>query len=172
MNILLMGPRACGKTTIGQLLSVRLGMGFVDLDQRALAAFQEPTIREVWAAHGENAWRTAECTVLMDVLACDGQVIALGGGTPMIPAAKEAIERGRKAGSLRTVYLRCFSAVLIQRLLQSPGDRPSLTGAALIDEVNRDLAAREPIYLALADVVYDSQNASPDEVAEGLARRF
>ena len=82
-------------------LSKRLGHPFVELDERVLAAFPEGSVREVWSVHGEAAWREAESAALVATLAADEQVVALGGGTPMIPAARQRIEADRKFG------LRC-----------------------------------------------------------------
>ena len=39
MNVLLIGPRGCGKTSVGRRLAADRGLHFVDLDDRALAAF-------------------------------------------------------------------------------------------------------------------------------------
>ena len=52
VNILLMGLRGSGKSAIGRLLAERLNRPFVDLDERVLATFDEPTVTAVWSAHG------------------------------------------------------------------------------------------------------------------------
>ncbi len=169
MNTLLIGPRGCGKSTVGRALSKRLGHPFVELDERVLAAFGEGSVREVWSVHGEAAWREAESAALVATLAADEQVIALGGGTPMVAAARQRIEADREAGRARVIYLRCSSEVLAHRLAAAPGDRPSLTGADLPEEAATVLAAREPTYRGLADLECDADRGSPDQIADEIA---
>ena len=169
MNTFLIGPRGCGKSTIGRALSRRLGRPFVELDERVLAAFPEGSVREVWSVHGEGAWREAEIAALVATLAADDQVVALGGGMPMIQAARQRIEAERKAGRARVIYLRCSTEVLVRRLAAAPGDRPGLTGADLLEEVATILAEREPTYRDLADLEYDAGGGSADRIADEIA---
>ncbi len=172
MNILLIGLRASGKTTVGRRLAGLLRLPFVDLDERVLSSFDHPTAAAVWAAHGESAWREAERRALKEALAATGQVIALGGGTPMIAAARTMIERARPRGEAFVVYLRCPAEELARRLAREPGDRPSLTGAPPDEEVAEVLASRDPVYRALADLEVDAAGSSPREAVELIRSRL
>jgi shikimate kinase len=170
MNILLIGPRGCGKTTVGRLLAERCGRRFVDLDDRVLARFEEPTVGEIWAARGEAAWRAAEVAALEEVLAQDDQIVALGGGVPMIDAARERIDENRLAGRGRVAYLECTSEELIRRLRAAPGDRPSLTGEDVAQEIVAVLRRRQGTYELLADIIADASGPDPASVAEAVMR--
>jgi len=172
MNFLLIGPRACGKTTVGKRLAERASMPFVDLDERVLASLGAPSVRNAWISHGEKAWRASELVAIRAALAGDGQIIALGGGTPTITEARISIERERTAGRARVVYLSCTPQVLADRLLRVPGDRPSLTVAGLVNEIDSVLASREATYRALADIVYDTSAVSVPDAAEQLLQRI
>jgi shikimate kinase len=172
VNALLIGLRGSGKTTIGRELAGRLNRPFVDLDERALATFAEASVSEVWSAHGEAAWRDAEASVLEAVLQETDQVVALGGGTPMIADARRRIESCQRAGEARVVYLHCDVKELARRLSRDVGDRPSLTGADPVDEIRTVLAAREMTFLELADVVQDVTHATPAVAAEALEPLF
>jgi shikimate kinase len=168
VNILLIGLRGCGKTTIGRELARRTRRPFIDLDDLVLATFSEPSVSDVWSAHGEAAWRRAEASVLDEVLRAADQVVALGGGTPMIDEARRCISSRQGAGAATVVYLRCDVDELAGRLSGEVGDRPSLTGADPVDEIQAVLEAREPTYRRLADVVYDVTGVSPEAAALGI----
>jgi len=175
MTVLLIGPRASGKSTVGRMLAAALNASFVDLDDVVLAGFADQgldTVEAVWAGPGEPAWRQGEAAALAARLtgAPDADVIALGGGTPVIDDARTRIEAAQRAGRAIVVYLRCPVAVL-ERRLREPGDRPSLTGASPADETARVLAEREPVYLELADVVTDATRPVTAIVAD-LAQRI
>jgi shikimate kinase len=175
-NILLMGPRGSGKTTLGRALGARLSRPFIDLDQATLQLFSEPNIAEVWRVHGESAWRNAEAAALASVLReSRGVVIALGGGTPMITEAQERLREAQARREVMLVYLRCSTATLKRRLkvdqaMRGAGGpaRPPLLGDDALAEVDLVLAAREPTYLRLADVVIDADAAAPEETLTTL----
>jgi shikimate kinase len=170
VNVLLIGPRGCGKSTLGRPGAGRLGLPFIELDDAVLATFPERSVREVWAARGEAAWREAESEVLAARLEDDNQVIALGGGVPMIDAARQRIESEQAAGRARVVYLRCTPDELARRLSAEPGDRPALTGddEGVATEAAEVLARREPTYRKLADGEIDVTECTVDEAIERL----
>lgn len=151
MDLLLIGPRASGKTTIGRVLAEQAGVEFVDLDDMVLATFAEPTVRLVWATHGEVAWRSAEVWCLRQALNGQGRVIALGGGTPVIPDARLLIDDARQSGRATAVYLNLPASALKSRLQRRSGDRPSLTGGDVAEEVATVVEERRPIYEGMAD---------------------
>ncbi len=167
MNILLMGPRGCGKSTIGRHLATAMGRPFIDLDERVLGSFAEPSVREVWSAHGEAAWRAAEAAALEEVLDGRDQVVALGGGTPTIEGARRRLEQERRAGLALVIYLRCPADELARRLAAEGGDRPALSAP---DE--SIVQQREPVYRALADLILEVSGPSPRQLVEVLRRRL
>ncbi|MCH8212408.1 MAG: shikimate kinase II [Planctomycetes bacterium] len=172
MNTLLIGPRGCGKSSVGQRLADLLQRPFVELDDLVLDTFAEPSVHEVWSVHGEPAWRAAEVQQLNGILEKDGQVVALGGGTPMIEAAQQRLQDERQAGRARLIYLACPASDLRRRLERNLGDRPSLTGAGSLDELEEVLKAREPTYRRLADVIVQATRRTPDEIAAQLAKEI
>ena len=172
MNTLLMGPRGCGKSSVGQRLADLLPRPFVELDARVLETFAESSVHEVWSVHGEPAWRAAEVRQLNRILGKDGQVVALGGGTPMIEAAQQRLQDERRAGRAWLIYLACPASDLRRRLESNLGDRPSLTGAGSLDELEAVLRAREPTYRRLADLIVATTTRTPDEIAAQLAKEI
>ncbi len=147
------------------------------------ARFGNRSVREIWASDGEPAWRRGEVAALDVALGEPPSVIALGGGTPIIPAARALLDAARDAGRVRCILLMATPGELAARLDHTPGDRPALTGAgreATADlnrasdlsptpasEVATVLAARLPIYRGLADAEIDTGRL--DEAAATLA---
>lgn len=168
-TILLIGPRAAGKTTIGRLVADRLGVAFSDLDERVRAGFGGATVAEIWERDGEPAFRDAETRELAASLADPPGVLALGGGTPMIAAARRLIDDARRAGRVHVVLLLADASTLAARIARDPGRRPSLTDAAPDGEAAATLAARLPTYRTLADESHDTGGDEPAVVAARIA---
>lgn len=172
MNVILIGYRGSGKTSLGRKLANQLWKDFVDVDQRVREHFDGATIAEIWQARGEAAFREAETAVTRELCQGDDQVIALGGGTLMQPQARQAVA---DAQAIR-IYLCCDPAELYRRIHSDPataGARPALTdqGGGL-EEIERVLAEREPVYRAVADAEFDVTHTNIDEAARHIIQRF
>ena len=72
-NIVLIGMRASGKTTIARLLSQRIRWRYIDLDEETMVAFGDcESVSEVWRKHGEAAFRAVEfIAMLFDQIGID-----------------------------------------------------------------------------------------------------
>lgn len=164
-TILLIGLRGSGKSTLGRLLADHLGQAFIDLDELTLRQMGFDTVTEAWADQGEPAFREAEIAALGEAID-NGGVIALGGGTPIAPGGEELIA---SSGSV-SIYLRAQPALLRDRLATSLGeDRPSLTGADPLDEIERIFNDRDAKYRAIADHIVElSAHDHPDETLARL----
>ncbi len=90
-NIVLIGMMGCGKTTVGELLSQRLGKTLVDTD-RLIEARMGMTIPEIFETQGEDYFRSVELGVAQALsIRCD-LIIACGGGLPTQDAAMTALK--------------------------------------------------------------------------------
>jgi len=94
MNIVLIGFRSTGKTTVGRELARRLGRSFIDADTY-LQEREGRTIAEVFADGGETLFRQLEREVIAELAGRDGLVLAAGGGAVLDP---ENVERLRGSG--------------------------------------------------------------------------
>jgi len=145
VNIYLIGPRASGKTTLGERLAKQLGRPFTDLD----AAFVErrgETIAALVAREGWDAFRRAEADILAGTAKQTGLVVATGGGVVLLPENREILARGM------VLYLQAHPDRLAERLMAdlNAEQRPKLTEMGLREEIAATLAEREPLYLSLA----------------------
>ncbi len=170
MKLLLMGLRGAGKSTAGMLLARRVDCGLVDLDEQVRERLGVGTVTEAWERFGEEAFRAAETLTLADVLRINGDaVIALGGGTPTAPGAEKLMRDAQEQGAAVIVYLRAIASELRDRLECAGGageDRPSLTGADALEEMESVLAARDGLYSELADAVVDASRGAAEVVEE------
>ena len=128
-NVILIGYRGSGKSSVGKKLADQLWKVFVDVDTEICKRFGGRTVAEIWETDGEPAYRAVEVEVTREACAGSGRVIALGGGTLMQEGIPEAVA---SADAVR-IYLRCDPAVLHERISADPvssGLRPSLTAMA------------------------------------------
>ncbi len=167
MILALIGLRASGKTTAGRLLAARLNCPFIDLDDAVIARLGCATISEAWSRSGEAGFRAAEAAALHETLRkqdpATNLVLALGGGTPMLPTAAPALQ------TCRVIYLRARADTLASRLAHDPGDRPSLTGAGPTEEAQSLHAIRDPVYQSLAAAVIDVDGLTVQALVDQLA---
>lgn len=166
--IVLIGLRGSGKTTLGATLADAIGRPFIDLDQRTLTRLGASTVRDAWRAAGERAFRAAEASALDDCLREPADrriVLSLGGGTPTAPGADTRLRRAARDGEALIIYLRCSPAELRRRLAGAIGpDRPSLTGADPLAEIDEVFRRRDALYKSLAHSVVEDQ-AQDDALA-------
>lgn len=148
-KVYLIGPRACGKTSVGRALARRLGCGFVDTDHAVVAAVGMEIASYV-AQHGWDAFRDRETEALERAAeSAGGAVVGCGGGIVLRQRNRDILKTGI------TLYLETSVETLAARLAQNPNEaqRPSLTGRPIIDEVREILAERAPLYEACANAV-------------------
>jgi shikimate kinase len=162
-NIVLMGLRGSGKSTLGRRLEAALGRTFVDLDDLTVKHLGGEGVVEVWERVGEAGFRAAEVAALREVLKGNetgGRIFALGGGTPTAPGAQEIIREAVRDGAV-VVYLRAMPNSLRARLKASDiGDRPALSGGTgrvdMLDEIETVFDERDALYRELATVVLET----------------
>jgi len=162
MNIILIGYRGSGKTTIGRLLATELWKKFVDVDVECCNRIGIDSIAKIFEQFGEAEWRRVEVQVTCELCTRDEHVIALGGGTLMQPSARHAV---RQAPSAVRIYLYCEPEELHRRIqadTESARTRPNLTHlGGGIEEIKAVLDERDPVYRAVADKVFDVTHIEP-----------
>lgn len=162
-NLLLIGLRGSGKSTLARALGERQGRTSIDLDDEVRAMFPEcESIAQIFETRGEPAFREAEARALEQVMRDRaGAIVALGGGTPTAPGAADLISAASARGAAQVVYLRCNPDVLRERLEcaeSARDDRPSLTGANPLDEIETIFAQRDALYRSLATCTLEDED--------------
>jgi shikimate kinase len=166
-NLVLIGGRACGKTSVGKALALALQRPFVDLDE-VLVAQAGRSIADLVAAAGWPEFRRREKALVAHYGKLSGQVLAPGGGVVLDP---ENVNVLREHGLV--IWLMAEPATLGQRLQGDQGSqefRPSLTGADPVAEMAKVLAEREPLYRAAAHLTMDTTGLSIPEIVQRILR--
>ena len=152
-RVILVGYRASGKSTLGPVLADQLGGAFIDADV-ALETTSGLSIPQIFAREGEAGFREREHAQLAALLAQTDawSVLATGGG--VVERADNRQLLGKSDDLV--VYLEAPAETLVARLEHDDGDRPSLTGMGVAQEVGEILARRAPWYREVADKVVDA----------------
>ncbi|MCX5260526.1 shikimate kinase [Streptomyces canus] len=156
-QVVLVGPMGVGKSTVGQLLAERLGVGYRDTDDDIVAE-QGRTIAEIFVDEGEPAFRAIEKAAVRRALAEHDGVLALGGGS-ILDADTRALLAGQQV-----VYLSMDVEEAVKRT--------GLNAARPLLAVNprkqwRELMeARRHLYESIATAVVATDGRSPEEVTQ------
>ncbi|WP_413247799.1 shikimate kinase [Sinomonas flava] len=156
---------AAGKSSVGVALADLVGAEFLDSD--ALVVAEHGPIPEIFAAHGEEAFRAAEAQAIARALAGihpQGLVLALGGGSVLREETRTRLT------DVHRVYLRASWDDVAPRLAGS-ADRPLLHGDAE-GSWKALMERRRPVFEQLASLTVDTGTSTAPEVAELIARRI
>jgi len=161
-RIVLTGFMGSGKSTVGPLLAARLGWRFLDVDD-VIEAEAGAAITQLFARHGEAAFRDREHATIARLAGGDALVLALGGG---------AIERDQTRELLLTahgtllVHLEVELKTTLARCAGTENTRPILADQA---NLASRYARRLPLYrMAHTSIAVDA--LTPGEVTEAILR--
>jgi shikimate kinase len=160
-NIVFLGLRGSGKTTLAREVASRLGIDWVDTD----AVIQERAGRSIAAIVDQDGWqafRDLEEEVLRETCATPGCVVATGGGVVLRPANRQRL---RSCGAV--FYLLADIPLLVQRLQQEAdqGGRPALSSSSPEEELIQTMREREPLYHECLDYLLPAEQ-TPQELAD------
>lgn len=168
-NVMLVGYRCTGKTSVGQRIAERLGREFLDLDEW----IETETGRspgEIIVTDGEESFRDQEQEALKQVAGRKGLVLATGGGVVL---REENLRRMQAHGLV--LWLRAEAETIVTRM-QAAGkkdrDRPPLTNLPQEQEVLAHLRRRTPLYEAAAHCRFDTDEKSIEEVADAVMAKL
>jgi shikimate kinase len=165
MNLVLIGHRAAGKTTVGKRLSGSLRKAFLDTDD-LIEECQGSPIAEIVRLHGWDYFRSVEKRVISEISCRDGLIIAAGGGAILQPENVRALKRN---GFI--IWLTADVQVLLQRMAKdghTTERRPSLTGKGTLEELEEVIAYRKPFYEKASEVRVDTSALDVDMVVNNV----
>ena len=162
MNLVLIGYRGTGKSTVAELLATRLGWKAVSTDAQIVEKAQR-SIPDIVANDGWEHFRHLETEMCLALKDRDQLVIDTGGGLILRPENVEAL----KPNSL--IFWLTATVPTITRRISDDTQRPALTsGKTFVQEIQEVLTERTPKYQAAADHTIATDDLSPEEIASQI----
>jgi len=165
MNIVLIGMRGSGKTTVGKILAQKLGRELIEMDE-LIARRAGLTIPHIVEKYGWERFRDIEEEITIEVAKRDNIINATGGG---VVTSEQNIIKLKKNGLL--VWLTASVDTLSKRIGED-NSRPLLKGKTQREDMEITLAERKPLYQKAADITVDTENKTPQEVADLVISRL
>jgi len=167
VNIVLIGFRGVGKSTVGKILSKKTGWKFISSDDEI-----EKKCGKISKIVNDNGWeyfRKLEEEVIEYIAKEDKAIIATGGGAVM---NKKNVKNLKKNGKF--ILLTASKDLIINRIKNS--DRPSLLinqinqtkPVSIEDEVEKILNERMPVYYSIADYIIDTSHLPANDIANKI----
>ncbi|HOK39914.1 MAG TPA: shikimate kinase [bacterium] len=165
-NIILIGYRGAGKTTIGKILANKINYNFIDSDEQ-IEKSEGRKISEIVKKEGWQYFREVEKKIIKQLGSEKNAVISTGGG---IVLNIENVNNLKENGWF--VYLETTPETIVKRI-QNDDNRPSLTGVkSFIEEVTEVLEQRKELYEKYADFKILTDNMTPEKISEVIENEF
>ncbi len=172
-KIILIGMKACGKTTVGKILSEKLNIPYIELDQEIEKRHffhnkEKLSCREIFKRMGKIYFRNLETTVLSDfskILSDKSYIFSCGGGTPLKNNNRKIL---RRMGTI--IFLDTNKDVIWERILKDgiPSFFPnSEDSKKALDDL---LEKRLPVYRDLAKITVQIDREIPIDIADKICR--
>ena len=160
-NIFLIGFMGCGKSTMARLLSEKMNMELVEMDE-TIEAESNMSINEIFEKYGEAYFRDLETKLIARIAEKGGVVVSCGGGTIL---RIENVEMMKKNG--KVIYFSATPETIYQRVRNST-NRPLLNGNMNVEYITSLMEKRISRYLAAADVTIVVDEKSKQEILDEL----
>ena len=152
-NIVLCGFMGSGKSTIGNLLSKKMGMAFIDLDAY-IEKKENKSVSQIFADSGEEYFRQLEKDAVRELAYKKSIILATGGGTLTF---RENVDVLKNADN--KIILLDLPVEVVEQRLQGDTKRPLLNRPDK-EKVMRELyEKRLPLYRNAADIVVNAANS-------------
>ena len=160
-KIVLIGMMGSGKSTIGALLSKKMNMKFIDVDNK-IETIEKQKISQIFKLKGEKYFRAIEVRTILSLLNSKEKelVLSLGGGSFL----NEKIRKNVKNNSL-SFWLNWRPLTIIRRIRKS-SKRPLIQG--LNDQEIKKMMLDRNKYYAKSDFKIDCDNHKKNEIVDKI----
>ena len=162
MNIVLIGYRGTGKSSVARMLSKKLIMSVFNMDDE-ITKKAGMSIPEIVEKFGWDSFRDMESEIAEQVSNLDNHIIDTGGGVILRDKNVENLRKNSK------VFLLEADVPAIAKRIKRGTHRPSLTdGKSFVDEIEEVLTQRKEKYEKAANYIIDTSKLSPSDVAKKI----
>ena len=162
-HIALIGLRGAGKTTLGQNLSAKFGLQFIEM-AKEIESEAGASLNEIFDLYGQSAYRRFERRALERITADPTpKVIATGGSLPSEPATYAHL-----LAHCFTIWLKAQPEEHMGRVVAQGDLRPMSGQSEAMADLKRILAQREALY-ARADLAFDTAGKTAEQASAELA---
>jgi shikimate kinase len=166
MNVVLIGYRGTGKSSVGKILVARLGHALLSTDEEVVRIAGQ-TIPEIVEQHGWEKFRDLESQVCQKLDGREGLIVDTGGGVILRPQNVAVLKQ------VGPIFWLTASVEAIAKRIGGDTQRPSLTGVkSFVDEIQEVLRERLPKYQSAADHVIETEGKSLRHVADEVLARL
>ncbi|SRR3989339_119176 len=161
-NIFLIGPMGAGKTSIGKQLAKLTHREFYDSDHE-LQRRTGTNLSWIYELEKEEGLRKREHDVLRDLVKKENIVLSTGGGSVVIEKNRALL---KKYGVV--IYLQASIDKQKRRTRHHKDNRPLLDTKNPHDRIIELHHLRVPLYEALADITYETNDCAPSHLAKQI----
>lgn len=161
-NIVLIGMRGSGKTTIAKFVSKRLERNFVDIDKEIIEKLNL-TIPEIVSKYGWEFFRKKESEVTKKISLLNNRVVSTGGGVVLNPLNISYLKRN---GII--IYLEATPKILFKRI-GIDKNRPALLDKKNpLEELKEIFKQRKDFYESAADYKINTNKLNLKQITQKI----
>tara|TARA_Y100000590_G_scaffold131492_1_gene150238 strand:- start:72 stop:578 length:507 start_codon:yes stop_codon:yes gene_type:complete len=165
MRLIIIGPMASGKSTVGRRLSNRLNLKFIDIDKE-IEKSAGVSISWIFDVEGEERFREREVKELAKSINNNNCVISTGGGAILSKENREVLKKGT------VIYLKTSIQTQLERTINDK-KRPLLQNSNNREQTLRELKKiRDPLFEECANITIKEGKNSHNDVVEEIINQL
>ena len=162
-HIFIIGMMGSGKSTIAPLLSDKLKIPYIDIDQD-LEEILNCNIVDIFKQYSEERFRILESRYFLEHIKNSSTIYSTGGGIVLDKQNRNAL---KKTGF--TVFLKASIQTLYNRINNDTKKRPLLKNKLLLEKL---LNQRIQYYIDCADLIVDTDKQKPKKIVNHIINQF
>ena len=164
--LILIGPTGAGKTTVGRLLALKLGLPFFDMDEE-IETRCGADISWIFDVEGETGFRRREALVLKELVGFGRVVMSSGAGVVLRPNNRALL---KSYGGL-VIWLQVDLKTQFDRL-KNDKSRPLLKVSDPIAKLRSMAAERESLYRECSGIRVQTKKTNPSVLVRHIMEQI